>query len=111
MNNMSFRKIILLFLSVAVCGCSVERGNVYREYVGFNEKRSVQAVKVEIPPVLLYPRALYLIDGKLIVFNEKTDTLFQMFSVPELHYLNQFGIRGKVLRILIYLPTMLLVVT
>lgn len=95
---MCLKKIVWLFLPVVIYGCSVKDNkdnDVYREYADFEEKESIQNVGVEIPPVLLYPRSLFLLDGKLVVYNEKTDTLFQMFSIPDLKHLGRFGIKGE----------------
>lgn len=92
---MSANKIILFLVCIAIYGCSAKKDYTYREFTDFEERTSLQCVKMKVPPVLLYPRALFLLDDKLIVFNEKTDTLFQMFSIPELQYLNQFGTKGE----------------
>ena len=45
--------------------------------------------------MLLYPRSLVLCDSNLIVFNEKMDTMFQCFHLPDLTFQYGFGTQGQ----------------
>lgn len=91
---MILKNIVLFLILALLCGCSHKRAEINR-YSGFEQTISVKSTKIEIPPVLLYPRNLFLLKDRLIVLNEKTDTLFQVFSMPELEYQGQFGIKGE----------------
>ena len=91
---MILKNIVLFLTLVLLCGCSHKRVEINR-YSGFEQTISVKSTKIEVPPVLLYPRNLFLLKDRLIVLNEKTDTLFQVFSMPELEYQGQFGIKGE----------------
>lgn len=93
-QTMKLKSIILYGTLILLCGCSDKNGQVSR-YSGFEQSVSVKSSSAEVPPVLLYPRSLFLSGNRLIVLNEKTDTLFQVFSVPELEYQGQFGIKGE----------------
>lgn len=73
---MILKNIVLFLTLVLLCGCSHKRPEINR-YSGFEQTISVKSTKIEVPPVLLYPRNLFLLKDKLIVLNEKTDTLFQ----------------------------------
>lgn len=91
---MILKNIVLFLILALLCGCSHKRAEINR-YSGFEQTISVKSTKIEIPPVLLYPRNLFLLKDRLIVLNEKTDTLFQVFSMPEFEYQGQFGIKGE----------------
>lgn len=86
--------LLLMMYSLLLVGCSPQCENVLVKYSSFAEVVSLSSVKLEVPPVLLYPRGVYLSDNHLIVFNEKTDTLFQIFKLPDMKYRGQFGIKG-----------------
>lgn len=91
---MILRDTVLFLALTLLCGCSNQKVEVTK-YSGFEQTKSVKSIKIEVPHVLLYPRNLFLLEDKLIVLNEKTDTLFQMFGVPDFKYQGQFGIKGE----------------
>lgn len=81
--------VVLVLLS----GCSGPTAKI-NHYSGFEQTACIKNVRIEVPPVLLYPRNLFLLKDELIVLNEKTDTLFQRFGMPGGTYQGQFGIKG-----------------
>lgn len=85
----------LLYVMFNICSCSNEKNAVVNEFAGFSDKSELKAERIDVPPVLLYPRSVYLLDDRLVVMNEKTDTLFSVYSLPECHYQGQFGQKGK----------------
>lgn len=91
---MMWKNFVLCVSAVFFCGCSQSTQEV-KKYSGFEQTVSVQSTRIDVPPVLLYPRNLFLLDDKLIVLNEKTDTLFQVFGLPHLVYQGQFGVKGE----------------
>ena len=95
MNNLIKKKSFLFWLfALFIVGCSEEKIKLV-EHSSPELVSSLSAVKVEVPPVLFYPRSLILLNDRLIVFNEKTDTLFLSFSLDSLAFQHQFGIRGQ----------------
>lgn len=89
----SFCVCLFLIPALFFCGCK-QQNTEYIQYDSFIEVLPLVSEKVEVPPVLLYPRAVFLTDNNLVVLNEKTDTLFQVFSFPNLKYECQLGIIG-----------------
>ena len=83
-----------MFFSFFLAGCNKSFYNGLVEYSSFTEEIILHAEKIEVPPTLLYPRGIYLSGNHLVVFNEKTDTLFQIFELPTMKYQGQFGIKG-----------------
>lgn len=51
---------ILLLSIIFLCGCSDTSQKINR-YNGFGETVSLRNSKVEVPPVLLYPRNLFFL--------------------------------------------------
>lgn len=91
---MIVRTFLILWVLVLLYGCSDNQKKI-NKYDGFEETVSLKSTPIEVPSVLLYPRNLFLLKEHLIVLNEKTDTLFQMFGMPDLKYQGQFGIKGE----------------
>jgi len=87
-------KNLLIIISVLVAGCA-NRQSTTVHYASFDESDSLTAISQEIPPIMLYPRNIFLHDGNIVVFNEKMDTLFQVFSKEDFSYKYSFGIRGQ----------------
>lgn len=63
-------------------------------YTAFGKEVSLQSVKHDVPPVSLYPRNMFLADSFLVVYNDKMDTLFQVFDKTTFDYKYGFGITG-----------------
>ena len=78
-----------------LCSCSAEKNGTFNEYADFKDKAELKADRIEVPPVLLYPRSVYLLNDKLVVLNEKTDTVFSVYNLPECSYWGQFGQKGQ----------------
>lgn len=55
---MILKNIVLFLILALLCGCSHKRAEINR-YSGFEQTISVKSTKIEIPPVLLYPRNLF----------------------------------------------------
>lgn len=84
----------IIACSYFLVGCDVQNKDSLVRYSSFGEVVSLKSEKIEVPPVLLYPRGVYLSNNHLVVLNEKTDTLFQVFDLPGMEYCGQFGIKG-----------------
>lgn len=82
-----------LFFAILCFGCS-KSGDI-QHFEKFDVVTLLKAEKTEVPPILLYPRSVFLCNNSLVVFNEKIDTMFQVFHLPEMAYQCSFGMRGE----------------
>lgn len=85
--------LLLLFFATLCFSCS--KSEDIQHFDKFDTVLSLKAEKVEVPPILLYPRSVFLCNNYLVVFNEKVDTMFQVFHLPEMSYQYSFGVRGE----------------
>lgn len=63
-----------------LCSCSAEKNGTFNEYADFKDKAELKADRIEVPPVLLYPRSVYLLNDRLVVLNEKL-TLYSLYII------------------------------
>lgn len=61
----------------------------------FDTIDSISGKKHDIPPIMLYPKSIFLKDSFLVVFNEKMDTCFQVFDKINFGYRYAFGNKGE----------------
>lgn len=94
LNMKSFKYLFTVMLCVA-CLSSCNEVERIKRYNEFNEIVTLSGDRDTISSPMLYPRNIFISDNKLVVLNEKTDTLFQVFSLPDLHYAYSFGIKGE----------------
>lgn len=87
------KKLILFFCIVGLCSCS--RQTATHVYTSFKTTDTLVAQVHSIPPVMLYPRGLFLDGSRLVVFNDKMDTCFQVFDRNDFRYLYSFGVLGE----------------
>lgn len=88
------RNIFTLLMAVGML-CSCSRQETTEVYTSFDVTDTLVADVHRIPPVMLYPRSMFLTDSCLVVFNDKMDTCFQVFDKAGLRYLYSFGVRGE----------------
>ena len=81
----------ILFITVSSC---IESDRIMH-YVRFEHTINLKSDRIQVPSVLLYPRSLVLCDSNLVVFNEKMDTMFQCFHLPDLTFQYGFGTQGQ----------------
>lgn len=87
------KKLLLLFV-ICIVGCSRNITDV-TSYDSFVNNDSLNAITREVSSNILYPRNLFICDGNLVVFNQKVDTLFQVFNLSDFTYKYSFGIKGQ----------------
>ncbi len=81
----------ILFITVSSC---IESDRIMH-YAQFEHTINLKSDRIQVPSVLLYPRSLVLCDSNLVVFNEKMDTMFQCFHLPDLTFQYGFGTQGQ----------------
>ena len=56
---------------------------------------TLQETKLKVPPILLSPSNMCIVDSFLVVTQSRKDTIFTIFSLPNCKYLLSFGARGR----------------
>ncbi|MFS3008037.1 BF3164 family lipoprotein [Bacteroides thetaiotaomicron] len=87
-------KKLLLILAVCLVGCSRNITDI-TSCDSFMASDSLNSIAREISSDILYPRSLFICNGNLIILNEKVDTLFRVFNLPDFTYKFSFGIKGQ----------------
>ena len=90
---MNVRCFLWGILLITVSSC-IESDRIMH-YVRFEHTINLKSDRIQVPSMLLYPRSLVLCDSNLIVFNEKMDTMFQCFHLPDLTFQYGFGTQGQ----------------
>lgn len=90
MKHIFFLALIVI-LSVS---CADNPANKNSKYTEFEKTVDVTPIGQKIPPIMLYPRNMFLCDSFLVVYNDKMDTLFQVYDKHTLEYRYSFGIIG-----------------
>ena len=88
------KKIVAFIVLIAsLSACTVKP--TLEMYYSFDTTDSLLGEKHDIPPVILYPKNIFIRDSFLIVFNEKMDTCFQVFDKANFEYKCTFGSKGE----------------
>ena len=56
---------------------------------------TLQATELKIPPILLAPSNMCIVDSFMIVSQSRPDTIFSIFKLPNCQYLLSFGNQGR----------------
>lgn len=56
---------------------------------------TLQETTLKVPPILLSPSNMCIVDSFLVVTQRRKDTIFTIFSLPNCEYLLSFGTRGR----------------
>lgn len=59
------------------------------------EVKGIVSEVLEVPPILLKPRAVCIVDTFLIIAQGLPDSIFSIFTLPDCKYLMSFGTRGR----------------
>jgi hypothetical protein len=61
----------------------------------FPKEELLQATELEIPPIVLKPSNMCIVDSFLIISQSRGDSIFSIFSLPNCHFLTSFGNEGR----------------
>lgn len=85
-------KYIVLFCLITICACKTKECSKITE---FPHTYNLQAKTITIPSVLLKPTKMFVLNDTLVVYNNNTETCFELFSLPDCRYLNAAGPIGR----------------
>jgi hypothetical protein len=81
--------LFILFLLLE--GCTSKGKQADR----FPPLKNLEADSISIPPVLLSVTQLFVANNMLVAYQQRNDTMFSFWKLPECEYLFQSGIRGE----------------
>ena len=88
------KKLFFIFIFIyffGSCSNSNEVDTIVRE---FPIQETLDADIIEVPPVILSPANIFITGDKLLLFNPRQDTVFNMFKLPEVKHIKNLGIKG-----------------
>lgn len=85
--------IILLFTSI-ISSCIDTQNTLEREVTKFPKTKELIWDSYTIPNPILLPRAIFISNNHLIVYKQKDDYLFDIFTLEPFEYLFSAGIKG-----------------
>lgn len=88
------KKILFFILSLSFLSC----GNSEEDIIIVKRipiKQKLDAIKVRIPPLILSPSNIFITNDKLLLFNARQDTVFNIFNLPDFEYISSLGLRGE----------------
>lgn len=92
-NRIHMKDLFIFLFVILVCACCAQP-NRNQTYTSFKETDTLMTATHPIPPIMLYPRGMFLEGDYLVVYNDKMDTCFQVFDRKNLQYLYSFGLLG-----------------
>ncbi len=88
------RLVYSLSLLAGLCACTPQQ-DTHAVYHSFQTTDTLVTEVHAIPPIMLYPKGMYLVDSFLVVYNRDMDTCYQVFDRQTLEYKYSFGQRGQ----------------
>jgi hypothetical protein len=89
MNKIIFFLFFLTFISCK----QTNQNDIFVDEIQL--PHTIEGVELSIPPILLNPTGLHIVDSFLIVPQSKTDSIFYLFHIPDCRYLVCFGTKGR----------------
>ena len=89
---------VLIYLSIACVLFSCTQRNPQRinsTVTQFPIDEMLTSEVVRVPPIIITPTFMFITGNHLVIQNNKKDTLFDIFSYPDIHYQFSAGTRGK----------------
>ena len=83
--------IFIFLISIFLCSCTFQKN----QPVFFPTSVNLQFDSIVIPPKLLSVTRLFIAHDMLIAFEQRKDTLFSFWKLPECRYLFSAGIKGQ----------------
>ena len=79
------RLVYSLSLLAGLCACTPQQ-DTHAVYHSFQTTDTLVTEVHAIPPIMLYPKGMYLVDSFLVVYNRDMDTCYQVFDRQTLEY-------------------------
>jgi hypothetical protein len=90
------RRLLSILMVSATCLSFQNTGQpVVRYFKGFETKIPLKAERITIPSILLKVDNLCIVDSFLIMSQQREDSIFSIFSIPDLKLLKSFGNKGR----------------
>jgi hypothetical protein len=90
------RRLLSILIVSATCLSFQNTGQpVVKYFKGFETKIPLKAERITIPSILLKVNNLCIVDSFLITSQQRDDSIFSIFSIPDLKLLKSFGNKGR----------------
>jgi hypothetical protein len=90
------KTIIFSICFLFVSSCITKNGKDYDVIIdNFQLVETLIATELSIPPILLRPTNMCIVDSFLIVTQSRMDSIFSIFKLPNCEYLLSFGGKGR----------------
>lgn len=89
------KHIIILALLVLIASCNDKENSKEITITEFPVQSELSAKVITIPPLAMNPYNMLITNNKLILFNMKKDTIFDVFHLPECNFLYSCGYKGE----------------
>ena len=87
--------IIITSIILLVLSCESDNKYVINQKNNFPTEKTLQAQQIKVPPILYFVTQVKVLNDFFITSDFQADTLFQIFTLPDLKYIGGFHHRGK----------------
>lgn len=91
------KKSYLLVLIIFVICCSRETGKNKSEITinDFPKETVLKGTELEVPAILLHPSKMIISDSIMVISQDRKDSIFSLFKLPDCKYITSFGSLGN----------------
>lgn len=93
-SMMNLKKICIASLMALLLACASNISEKEVIVTAFPIKKDVKTSTIQTAPVILAPDEMFITDDRLWIFQQKKDTVFDVFSLPDCSYLYAIGNKG-----------------
>jgi hypothetical protein len=86
---------LLIGLPVFLFACNLNVSETNMVITEFPEKKEIKTSVIQTEPVILAPDEMFIMNDRIWIFQNKKDTLFDVFDLPDCNYLFSTGMKGQ----------------
>jgi WD40 repeat protein len=87
---------IYLICIICIVSCTINTSINYDRLIDkFPKVIILKGIELKVPPIVLNPDNLRIVDSFMIITQSRSDSIFSFFRIPDGKYLMSFGNRGK----------------
>jgi hypothetical protein len=89
------KNLICTLALIGLLGCKHDAQSNLILISNIPATKTIEGTDLKIPPILLKPVSFEVVDSFLIVAQNRSDSIFSIFRLPECEYMLSFGMRGR----------------
>jgi hypothetical protein len=86
---------LLIGMSVLLFACNLNVSEKNMVITTFPEKKEIKTSVIQTAPVILAPDEMFIMNDQIWILQNKKDTLFDVFGLPDCNYLFSTGTKGQ----------------